>query len=444
MAPLATAGLLAGCVPGTDGTGPANTASGAVTTDPAKMGQVTLHVLDYFTGGVDDAWMKAVVEAFEKKHPNITVERTSLRWSDVMAALPLKLKSADAPDIVPANNGWQSMGTLVRGGLVLNLDSYAKAYGWKETFPRSIVNEHQFTADGKQMGTGSMFGAPVARASMIEVYYNRALLEKTGAKVPRTYGDFQVALGKAKAAGITPVALGNADQLGISAPLFSLMNAFGTQTGISDFIYSHHDVNIDRSGFPQAVSAFKQWSDKGYLDKDYAGTDAANAAQNFVNGEGLFHFNYSGSLPLKPGRSKDFGSFVLPREDGGDPVATASSASNLSIASKSKHPDAAAAFLNFAAGREAAELAVQKGTMPLLHPDVKAPADDPLFADDVAIAQDISAKGTAVPYLDWATPTLFDTMNTTMQSMLAGKSTPDAVVGAVDEDVAAFQKSLGR
>ncbi|WP_030743833.1 ABC transporter substrate-binding protein [Streptomyces sp. NRRL F-5135] len=444
LAPLATAGLLVGCVPGTDGTGAANTASGAVTTDPAEMGQVTLHVLDYFTGGVDDAWMKAVVEAFEKQYPDITVERTSLPWSDVMAALPLKLKSADAPDIVPPNPGWQSMGTLVRGGLVLNLDNYAKAYGWNEAFPPSIVNQHQFSTDGRHMGTGSLFGTPVARASLIEVYYNRALLQKTGAKVPRSYGDFQTALGKAKAAGITPIALGNADQLGITAPLFSLMNAFGTQSAISDFTYSHHDVNIGRSGLPQAVSAFRQWSDKGYLDKDYAGTDAANAAQNFVNGEGLFHFNYSGSLPLRPGQSKEFGSFVLPREDGGAPVATASSASNLSIASKSKHPDAAAAFLNFAAGEEAAELAVRKGAMPLLHPDVQAPAGDPLLADDVAIAQDISARGTAVPYLDWATPTLFDTINTTMQSMLAGRSAPDAVVGAVDENVAAFRKSLGR
>ncbi|MGX1675452.1 ABC transporter substrate-binding protein [Streptomyces sp. NPDC055400] len=445
LAPLATAGLLAGCVPGTNGTGAANGAgAGAVTTDPAKMGHVTVHVLDYFTGDPDDAWMKSVVDAFEKKYPNITIERTSLPWGDVMAALPLKLKSADAPDIVPANNGWQSLGTLVRGGLVLNLDNYAKAYGWRENFPASIVNEHQFTTDGQQMGTGSLFGAPVARASLIEVYYNRALLKKIGAKVPHSYDDFQAVLGKARAAGITPIALGNSDQLGITAPLFSLMNAFGTQSTISDFIYSHGNVNIDQTGFPQAVSAFKQWSDKGYLGKDYAGTAAADAAQDFTNGKGLFHFNYSGSLPLKAGQSKEFGSFVLPRKDDGDPVATASSATNFSIASKSKHPDAAAAFLDFASGRQAAELAVQKGTMPLLQPDVKAPSGDPLFTDDVAISQEVSAKGTAVPYLDWATPTLFNTLNTTMQSMLAGKSTPDAVVGAAAKNVAAFQQSLAR
>ncbi|MYU10090.1 extracellular solute-binding protein [Streptomyces sp. SID8361] len=445
LTPLAAVGLVAGCMPGTNGNSADNSARpGAVATDPAAMGEVTLHILDYFTGDPDNAWMKDVVKAFEKKYPNITIERNSLPWDQVMAALPLKLKSTNPPDIAPANNGWQSLGTLVRGGLVLNLDNYAKAYGWKRSFPRSILEEHEFSPDGKQMGTGSLFGTPVARASLIEVYYNRALLKKIGAKVPHSYAEFQAALAEAKADGITPITVGTSDQVKITVPLFSLMNAFGAQSKISDFIYSHGKVKITQTGFPQAVSTFKQWADKGYLVKDYAGTDSDDAAQSFVNGKGLFHFNYSGSLPFKPGQSKGFGSFVLPRADGGKPVATASSATNFSIASKSKHADAAAAFLDFAASEQAAKLAVRHETMPLLHPDVTAPAGNPLFSDDVTIAGQISAEGTSVPYLDWTTPTMLDTINRAMQKTLAGKSTPKAVVDAADKDATAFVKSLAR
>lgn len=445
VVPLVTAGLLAGCMPGTSRSGTANTArSGPAATDPATMGKVTLHLLDYFSGGTDNAWMTSVVKAFEEKYPNITIERTKLPWGDVMAALPLKLKSANPPDIVPANNGWQSLGTLTRGGLVLNLDNYAKAYGWKKSISPSILSEHQFTPDGKEMGTGSVFGVPVARASLIEVYYNRALLKRIGGKVPDSYAAFEADLAKAKAAGITPVSLGNANQNGITQPLFSLMNALGEQSRISDFVYSRGTVDIARTGLPKAVAALKRWSDRGYLTKDYAGTTSEDAAQSFVDGQGLFHFDYSGSLPLTAGRSKGFGSFVLPHADGGKPVVTASSATNFSIASKSRHPDAAAAFLDFAAGERAAELAVHHGTMPLLHPDVKAPAGDPLFSDDVAIARQISTDGTSVPYLDWTTPTMLNTLNTTMQNLLAGKSTPDAVVTAARDDAAAFVKTLAR
>ncbi len=109
-----------------------------------------------------------------------------MAWGDVMQALPLKLKSNNPPDIVPANNGWQSLGTLVQGGLVLNLDRYAEAYGWRNAVPSSILAEHEFSTDGKTMGTGSLYGMPVARSSMIEVYYDRALLQHLGLDVPKT------------------------------------------------------------------------------------------------------------------------------------------------------------------------------------------------------------------------------------------------------------------
>ncbi|MEU1168488.1 hypothetical protein ABZ372_53480, partial [Streptomyces sp. NPDC005921] len=59
-------GLLASCVPGTTGAGTANSAGkGAVATDPAAMGKVTLNVLDTFSGGTDNTWMTSVVKTFE-------------------------------------------------------------------------------------------------------------------------------------------------------------------------------------------------------------------------------------------------------------------------------------------------------------------------------------------------------------------------------------------
>src|ERR1700761_2569802 len=191
LAAIAAIGCLtvSACTPGVAGSTAATNAtpSGAVSTDPAKLGPTTLHVLDYFTGGVDNTWMNDVVAAFEKKYPNITVQRQSLDWTDLMQELPLKLKSSSPPDIVPPNNGWQSLGTLVQGGLVDNLSSYASAYGWNASVPSSIMREQEFSADGGQMGTGDVFGTPVAMSSAIEVYYNRSLLQQLGLTVPTTF-----------------------------------------------------------------------------------------------------------------------------------------------------------------------------------------------------------------------------------------------------------------
>jgi raffinose/stachyose/melibiose transport system substrate-binding protein len=446
LAAIAAAACLAvsGCTPGAAGNTPTNnsTPSGAVSTDPAALGHVTLRVLDYFTGGVDNTWINDVIAAFEKKYPNISVQRQSLTWTNLMQELPLKLRSPNPADIVPPNNGWQSLGVLVQGGLVSNLDSYSQAYGWDKNIPQSILRQQEFSANGQQMGTGALFGMPVALSSMIEVYYNRALLNRLGLSVPTTFSAFTADLAKAKQAGITPIELGNQGQYGITQPLYSVMDALGDQSAITNLIYSqgHGSLDSQATGFPQAVTTMTQWAAKGYFTHDFAGVAETNAEQYFINGKALFHFDYSGSLPFaNPGQSKGFGSFVMPRDDGRPAVATMSAATELCVSSKSAHPAAAAAFLNFAASPAAAQIAVNLGTDPMLAPNVSLPSSNPLFADEVTNANLVTAHDSSVPYLDWATPTLLNTLIVHMQEVLGGKTTVSGAIGAVQADYAKFQ-----
>jgi raffinose/stachyose/melibiose transport system substrate-binding protein len=431
------------CTPGVAGSVATNTTpSGAVTTDPATLGPTTLNVLDYFTGGVDDTWMKDVIAAFEKKYPNIAVKRQSIDWTDLMQELPLKLKSPNPPDIVPPNNGWQSLGTLVQGDLVDNLDAYATAYGWDKNIPASILREQEFSANGQQMGTGDLFGTPVALSSAIEVYYNRSLLKQLGLGVPATYNDFVADLAKAKQAGITPIALGNQGQSGITQPLYSVMDALGSQSAITNYIYSlgQNSLESQTSGFPQAVQAMHDWAAKGYFTSQFAGLPETDAETQFVQGKALFHFDYSGSLPFtSSAQAAGFGSFILPRNDGKPAVATLSAATELCVSSQSKHVAAAAAFLNFAASPAAAQIAVNLGTDPMLAPSVKLPTSNPEFADEVANANLLTAHNSSVPYLDWATPTLFNTITVQMSEMLGGKTSVSGAIGAVQADDTKFR-----
>jgi len=436
------------CTPGVAGSTAANTApSGPVTINPGKLGDVNLRVLDYFTGGVDNTWMNDVIAAFEKKYPNIKVQRQSVTWTDLMQELPLKLKSPNPPDIVPPNNGWQSLGTLVQGGLVDNLTSYATAYGWENNVPASILRQQEFSANGQQMGTGVLFGMPVALSSMIEVYYNRSLLQHLGLSVPTTYNAFVSDLAKAKQAGITPISLGNQAQSGITQPLYSVMDALGDQSAITNFIYSlgQDSLQSQASGFPQAVAAMSDWAAKGYFTSQFAGVPETDAETHFVQGKGLFHFDYSGSLPFtSPAQAKGFGSFVLPRNDGKPPVATLSAATELCVSSQSKHVAAAAAFLNFAASPAAAQIAVNIGTDPMLAPSVTLPTSNPEFADEVANANLVTAHNSSVPYLDWATPTLFNTITVQMSEVLGGKTSVSAVVSAVQADDTKFRSKASK
>jgi raffinose/stachyose/melibiose transport system substrate-binding protein len=440
---------VAACTPGAAGEATANNSAsaGPVNTNPATLGHVTLRVLDYFTGGVDDTWMKGVIAAFEKKYPSISVQRQSVTWTDLMQELPLKMRSPNPPDIVPPNNGWQSLGTLVQGKLVDNLTPYASAYGWDKNIPRSILREQEFSANGQQMGTGVLFGMPVALSSMIEVYYNRSLLHRLGLSAPTTFTAFTEDLAKARRSGITPISLGNLGQVGITQPLYSVMDALGDQAAISNLIYSQGQARLDSqaSGFPQAVSTMGDWAAKGYFTRQFGGVSETNAEQQFINGQALFHFDYSGSLPFtSPGQSKGFGSFVLPRDDGHPPVATMASATELCVSSRSAHIAAATAFLGFAASPAAAQIAVNLSTDPMLAPSVTLPSSNPLFADEVANANLVTTHDSSVPYLDWATPTLLNTISVQMQEMLGGKITAGSVIKAVQADDTAFRAKLSK
>jgi raffinose/stachyose/melibiose transport system substrate-binding protein len=292
------------------------------------------------------------------------------------------------------------------------------------------------------MGTGALFGMPTALSSTIEVYYNRSLLQHLGLSVPTTYNAFVNDLAKAKQAGITPVELGNQAQSGITQPLYSVMDALGNQSVITNLIYSlgQNSLESQASGFPQAVAAMHDWAAKGYFTDQFAGVPETDAETQFVQGKGLFHFDYSGSLPFtSPAQAKGFGSFVLPRNDGKPPVATLSAATELCVSSQSKHVAAAAAFLNFAASPAAAQIAVNLGTDPMLAPSVKLPTSNPEFADEVANANLVTAHNSSVPYLDWATPTLFNTITVQMSEVLGDKTSVSAAVGAVQADDTKFR-----
>jgi raffinose/stachyose/melibiose transport system substrate-binding protein len=73
---------------------------------------------------------------------------------------------------------------------------------------------------------------------------------------------------------------------------------------------------------------------------------------------------------------------------------------------------------------------------------VTLPSSDPLFADEVTNARTVAASNSSVPYLDWATPTLLNTISVQMQNLMAGKASVNGAINAVKADDAAFRKTL--
>jgi raffinose/stachyose/melibiose transport system substrate-binding protein len=421
-----------------------SSAGSEVNTDPSSIPAATITMMDTWTDktSMQAQWITAVNTAFTAKYPNIKVNRTSATFDDVNKTLKLKLSDPSTPDVVPANNGWQGIGTFAKAGLIVNLDAYAKAYGWDKRIPPTIALQHRVAPDGSQIGTGSFFGMPSAQGGFITVYYNRDKLAKLG-NVPTTFDEFKQTLAAAKSAGEVPMAIGTQDQWLSTATLFALMDVFADKVKISDFVYGLGGSAAD-TGMKDAAAIYQEWAASDYLPKNFAGTSGADSGQAFVEGTGLYYFYYSDSLPFKNTETADkFGTFLLPTQ--GRPLqATGGCNQNFSIASKSKNPDAAAAYLDFVSSKEAGEIAMKTGVMPFNGP-FEAPAGaGALLEDEIDELNAVQKADGFVPYFDWASPTMLDSLGAQTQLLLAGRVTPDQLVEACQKDYDAFRKTQGK
>jgi raffinose/stachyose/melibiose transport system substrate-binding protein len=67
-----------------------------------------------------------------------------------------------------------------------------------------------------------------------------------------------------------------------------------------------------------------------------------------------------------------------------------------------------------------------------------------LLKDEIAELNAVQETDGFVPYFDWASPTMLDTMGAQTQLLLAGRVTPDQLVQACQKDYDAFRKTQGK
>ncbi|WP_187264873.1 ABC transporter substrate-binding protein [Homoserinibacter sp. GY 40078] len=435
---LVAASALAACAPGSSST--TNTHTGEISTDVAAAGDVTIKVSDFW-GGTEGEWMDDLIARFEDTYPNVTIERTQEDWGQLTSTLNLQLAENDGPDIATANNGWSSLGTLAKGGLVLNLDPYADAYGWDDVIPSTIARQNEFTTDFSTIGSGSLFSTPVSRVSLIGIYYNTAKLDELGIDPPTTLDELEAAAAKAKSAGEIPFAYGSQDSP--TALLLALQALYGTADEINDFTYGDTSVSADDIGLLEAAEKAEEWNEKGWLTPDHEGIDYQTAVANFLDGKGLFRFEYTGSLGLTDEQQGDFGYIQLPQVSGDGTVGVGAAPAAMVISSKSENPDVAAAFLDFLMSEDAAQASADHGLIPLLA-DADIPADAATLQSEAAGAAALGESDGFVPYFDWTSATMLDTLTQQLQMLYAGQTSPQDLVDAVQADRDAFLADLAQ
>ncbi|MGR6920633.1 extracellular solute-binding protein [[Actinomadura] parvosata] len=442
----AVAACAAGCAPGSSAPPAASSpkaSATAVRTDAAALGDVTLTVWDQEVRGGQAAQMEKLNAAFQAKYPNIKLNRVSRSFDDLNTTLRLALSGNEPPDVVEANNGRSSMGAFVKAGQLRPLDDYAQAYGWKSRYPESVLRYSRYSADGKLFGEGNLYGLPQV-GEVVGIFYNAAKLKKLGLEPPKTWAEFETALGRAKTGGEVPLQFGNLDK-------WPAVHVFGTVQGRTVPPAQIGTLAFGRKGAswttPENVKAAEQlvsWVDKGYFAKGFNGQGYDAAWQAFGKGQGVFLIAGTWLLAdLQKALGADLG-FMLPPGATADaaPVATGGTGLPFAITAKSPHPDAAAAYIDFITSEDAMKVLTETGNLPVADTGEQTVADGPQREVFTAFGT-VTAKDGLVPYLDYATPTFADTLGAALQDLLAKKAAPRDFLATLEKDYKTFAESNG-
>jgi raffinose/stachyose/melibiose transport system substrate-binding protein len=406
-------------------------------------GPVTLTLWDQETGKVARIW-DDLIKGFEQKYPNVTVRRVERSFGDLKALLKLALAGPHPPDVVEANQGWPDMGEMVKAGLLLPLDNYASAYGWDQRVPNTINAANSWTADGQRFGTGSLFGF-TNESELVGVFYNKTILRKLGLSVPATFSEFENTLSAAKRAGEVPIQFADLDGWPGIHEWAAVQERFASESYMKDLIFGldYNRVSFNTPQNLRAATVMQDWTRKGYFTPDLLAVGYDDSVSHFVKGQGLYMITGNWIVANLGADNPHFGFMAMPPTSAGGPVvSTGGPGFPLSIASSSRHPDVAAAFIDWMTSNHAAQMLVQSGEIALnkgFTPTGVTPGT--VLADLLATAARLRDADAIVPYEDWSTPSFYNTLTQSFQELLGSKVTPQQFLSACEADYSAFQKS---
>jgi raffinose/stachyose/melibiose transport system substrate-binding protein len=411
---------------------PASVAPSAAAKPDCGQDPVVLNA--YFETGFDIPFKLS--DEFTKQFPNVTFDIKQDQFANLMTSTPRLLSGDNPPDLIRL----PSMVSLVKDGLLKNLDSYVTAYGW-DKWPASQLAQNRVGTDGTR-GAGSLYAAGL-NYSLTGVFYNKKLAAQIGmTEPPKTVAEFEDLLAKAKAAKLQPIMQWNAaaSGAGLAFPLQQLMAAYGPTQPINDWIFQKADSNIDTPTNLTAAQHLQQWIDAGYFPKDVNAIQYTDSNSRFSKGEGVFTFNGDWqNAGYDTDAAGNVGFFVFPPAEAAGSVAAMSAPLTYGIAANAKHADCAAFFFDWVATNQTArEINVAiGGSNPGGPTDLAVPSakDGSVTNETLAAGGDVAKASGGMDFIANATGSIFaQGWTPELQKMVGGKQTPEGLLKAVQAE----------
>ena len=383
--------------------------------------------------------VETLAEEFEAQKQGVTVEHQGFETAQLDDQLQRAIQSGEGPDISQINNGENSMGPLVRAGLILPMDDYAEQYGWNNLLSPGLIARNRYTEDGETIGQGVLWGVS-STAEIVGFYYNKQIFADNGVEIPETFADLEAAMQTFKDAGVTPLVFGNLDPWPAIHLFGAIHGTMTTREYLDGLIYRQGDQSWETDEIKQAAAKLQEWKQNGYLLEGFEGISPDDAVSLFAAGQGAMLMQGSWDAPnLAAQMNENVGFFLMPpQEAGGTVLHVGGVGIPYGITENAENPDLAAEFINFLVSERALELMVEQTALPGQTVPAEMITPDTL-AGDLYTAWNAANEADAIGhYMDWATPTFYNTLSAELQRLLGDQTTPEAFAQALQADYAGF------
>lgn len=322
--------------------------------------------------------LNAVIEAFQEQYPNVEVN-TDIKSENYYSLLSTAIQSGDGPDVFWTNGtATSNMADLVANNVMEDLTDVVD-YSFIPESAMSLAN-----IDGKS------YSVPWLTMDTRTCFYNKDLFAENGWEVPTTFSEFEELLVKIKETSIIPLSLSGSDSwalLFIYEPILAAYDKDYT-IGLADYSSKATD-----QAARDCLQKMVDWGNAGYYGDNWLGVNGDAMLLAFTSGQAamMIDGSWDASTIAMNNPDLNYGAFTVPSEDGyTELVGTA--ANGFSVNAATDNAEAANAFVNFCATKEAQTIWVQSQGAVSASPDIE-PSND--------IAKEISAGGKGDPYTSW-------------------------------------------
>lgn len=398
--------------------------------------KVTISFLHKWPEPQNMAFFEKAVKDFEASHPGIEVKMEAVADEPYKDKIRTVMASDQVPDVFFTWSG-EFGRKFVRGGRALDLTDAVYGSDWKQRLPEAALSP--FKVKDK------LYGIPINVDAKYMVY-NKKIFADNGVEPPKTWDDFQAALAKLKAAGVTPIAFGNQYPWAASHYIGDMLGKLvPNDIRVADYeLSSPPDKLYTDPGYVRALTEFKNLNDNGYFNRGSNALSHEIARGSLTAGRAAMMYleivEFAG-LKDSPLDAAGWDFFTLPAfADGkGEAGLLTGAPDGFMVSAKSQHPKEAIEFLQFLTTPDVAkEYTKMTGNTSAVIGAVSAETADPMMLKGLDVLN--HATGLAL-WLD----TDMDARSTEVllagsQAILNGTETPEQVMAKVRETALVVQK----